>query len=269
MNATSLARATTVAVLSTLIISSVGAAVAFADTVADTVAVTGVSLNESSNTLTVGGTDQLLATIAPSNATNQSVTWSSGNTAVATVSSTGLVTAVSVGMTGITATTADGNFIATDSITVDSAPVTAPVTTPTTPTVTPSVNSSVLGAAAYNFTKNLGIGSTGADVKELQQFLINAGYSLPAGATGYYGAQTKDAVIAFQKARGIAQVGTVGPLTRAELNKGDAVAATSGTTSTSSTPSGLTSVQINAIIGILQSFGADASTIAQVQAALQ
>jgi uncharacterized protein YjdB len=40
----------------------------------------------------IGGTQQLAATIAPANATNQSVTWSSSNTADATVSAAGLVT---------------------------------------------------------------------------------------------------------------------------------------------------------------------------------
>ncbi|MBR6285297.1 MAG: Ig-like domain-containing protein [Muribaculaceae bacterium] len=40
----------------------------------------------------MGGTKQLTATIAPSNATNKAVTWSSSNTSVATMSSSGLVT---------------------------------------------------------------------------------------------------------------------------------------------------------------------------------
>ena len=49
-------------------------------------------------------TVQLASVISPSNATNQSVTWSSSNTSVATVSSGGLVTAVSAGTATITAT---------------------------------------------------------------------------------------------------------------------------------------------------------------------
>lgn len=78
----------------------------------------------------------------------------------------------------------------------------------------------VLGAATFNFTRYLVPGSRGVDVTALQQFLIDGGYGIPAGATGYFGLQTRAAVISFQKARGIAQVGMVGPLTRAELNKG-------------------------------------------------
>ncbi|MEK7601818.1 MAG: right-handed parallel beta-helix repeat-containing protein [Patescibacteria group bacterium] len=81
----------------------------------------------------------------------------------------------------------------------------------------------VLGASTYNFANNLTMGSTGNDVIELQKFLLSAGFSIPAGATGYFGGQTRAAVIAFQKARGITPaVGYVGPITRAVLNQGTA-----------------------------------------------
>ncbi len=46
----------------------------------------------------------------------------------------------------------------------------------------------------------LKMGMSGAAVMELQSALISKGYSIPAGATGYFGAQTKAAVIAFQTA---------------------------------------------------------------------
>ena len=52
---------------------------------ASTVAVTGVTLNKSSTALTVGATETLTATVAPSNATNKGITWSSGNPSKATV----------------------------------------------------------------------------------------------------------------------------------------------------------------------------------------
>lgn len=71
------------------------------------VAVTGVSLNKDSETLIVWDATQLTATITPSNATIKSVTWTSSDTSVATVSSTGVVTGVSAGTATITAT-ADG-----------------------------------------------------------------------------------------------------------------------------------------------------------------
>jgi uncharacterized protein YjdB len=73
------------------------------------VAVTGVGLNKTSTTMSIGGTETLTATVTPSNATNKNITWSSNNTALATVSSTGLITAVSVGTAIITVTTQDGS----------------------------------------------------------------------------------------------------------------------------------------------------------------
>jgi RHS repeat-associated protein len=83
------------------------------------VPVTGVSLNQTNLSLTATNrTAQLTATVSPSNATNQTVTWSSSNSAVATVSNSGLVTAKTEGTATITATTADGNRTATCATTV-------------------------------------------------------------------------------------------------------------------------------------------------------
>jgi hypothetical protein len=88
------------------------------------VAVTGVSVSPTSVSVAVNGTQQLTATVSPANATNQAVSWSSGNPAVATVSSTGLVTGVAAGTATITVTTQDGARTATSTITV-----TAPAST--------------------------------------------------------------------------------------------------------------------------------------------
>jgi hypothetical protein len=88
-----------------------------------TVAVTGVSVSPTSASLVVGGTQQLTATVAPSNATNTAVSWSSSNTSVATVSASGLVTAVAAGSATITVTTQDGARTATSAITVSSSTV--------------------------------------------------------------------------------------------------------------------------------------------------
>ena len=85
------------------------------------VPVTGVTLNHSTLTMTAGGTETLTATIAPSNATNKNVTWSSSNTSVATVSTSGLVTAVAAGTATITVTTADGGKTAACAVTVQAA----------------------------------------------------------------------------------------------------------------------------------------------------
>ena len=86
---------------------------------------TGISLN--STTLIFNAAGQaatLTANVTPLNASNQSVTWTSSNTDVATVSDTGVVAAVANGTATITATTADGtNLSATCAVTVNISPI--------------------------------------------------------------------------------------------------------------------------------------------------
>jgi uncharacterized protein YjdB len=82
------------------------------------VPVTGVTVSPATASIHAGATTQLTATVAPANATNPAVNWTSGNTAVATVSASGLVTAVAAGTTVITATTADQGKASTATITV-------------------------------------------------------------------------------------------------------------------------------------------------------
>lgn len=88
------------------------------------VPVTGITLSPDTGTVGVGGTLQLTANLAPSNATNKTVTWSSDNTAVAKVNALGAVTGISAGTATITATTLDGNFKATSTLTASFIPVT-------------------------------------------------------------------------------------------------------------------------------------------------
>jgi len=68
---------------------------------------------------------------------------------------------------------------------------------------TQSTQGQVKGATTYAFARDLHIGLFGADVIELQTELIAAGYGIPAGATGYFGSQTRAAVIAWQVAQHI------------------------------------------------------------------
>jgi len=75
--------------------------------------VIGVTVSPATASVKAGATTQLTATIAPSNATNKTVSWSSSNTGIATVSSTGLVKGVSMGSVTFTVTTQDGNKTAT------------------------------------------------------------------------------------------------------------------------------------------------------------
>ena len=70
------------------------------------VAVTSVSLSDTSATLSIGDTKQLTATVLPTNATNKNVNWSSSKESVASVTSNGYVTAKAVGSAVITATSA-------------------------------------------------------------------------------------------------------------------------------------------------------------------
>ena len=88
-------------------------------TITEPTKVTGVSLSNSSLTLKADRTASLTATVSPSDAYNKNVTWSSANTSVATVSSSGVVTAKAVGSTTITVTTADGGFTAKCNVTVE------------------------------------------------------------------------------------------------------------------------------------------------------
>lgn len=80
-------------------------------------------MNKSSTTIAVGGSEKLTATVAPSNATNKTVTWESDATGVATVSA-GTVTAKAVGSANVTVKTGDGNKTAKCAVKV-TAPVTA------------------------------------------------------------------------------------------------------------------------------------------------
>ena len=86
-----------------------------------TVAVTGVTVAPATVTLSLAGTStqQLTPTIAPATASNQAVTYISSAPGVATVSASGLVTAVAVGTATITVTTTDGSHTATSAITVN------------------------------------------------------------------------------------------------------------------------------------------------------
>lgn len=85
----------------------------------------------------------------------------------------------------------------------------------------------LIRAANGNFTisantplvRNLGYGSTGNDVFNLQTFLASNSDIYPAGlVTGWYGPLTQAAVRQYQLGYGISNVGVVGPITRASMN---------------------------------------------------
>lgn len=84
------------------------------------VEVTGVTLSQTTLTLEVGKTATLTATVAPGDATNKEVTWTSSNASIATVNA-GKVTAIAAGSATITVTTKEGNKTATCAVTVNEA----------------------------------------------------------------------------------------------------------------------------------------------------
>jgi uncharacterized protein YjdB len=83
--------------------------------------VTGVTLNKTTLALRTGDMETLQAVVAPANADNRSVQWSSSNTSVAEVTVNGLVFAKANGKTTITVSTNDGDFKASCVLTVDNA----------------------------------------------------------------------------------------------------------------------------------------------------
>jgi peptidoglycan hydrolase-like protein with peptidoglycan-binding domain len=99
-------------------------------------------------------------------------------------------------------------------------------TTTTLPQTTTSSGS------GFVFTNYLSPGVTSGDVTQLQNILTSQGY-YSGPITGYYGSLTEAAVVAYQAAHGIDQLGVVGPATRAALNAG--ATATTASPSSSST----------------------------------
>lgn len=131
-------------------------------------AVTGVTLDKETLSMEVGSAPQtLVATIAPENATNKSVTWESSNPAAATVEN-GVVTAVAQGEATITVKTVDGEKTAECVVTVTAA----------TKTMT---SISVEGPDKVEYTEGELLDLTGLVVRahydDLSSEVISAGYT--------------------------------------------------------------------------------------------
>ena len=90
----------------------------------DLAAVTGVKLMPSDTSMAGGASLQLVPKFSPTNATNKIVSYTSSNTAVATINYNGLVTSLSKGQTTLTVTTLDGNFSSTCNLNITSTPLT-------------------------------------------------------------------------------------------------------------------------------------------------
>ena len=181
-------------------------------------------------------------------------------------------------------------------------PPPAPVTTPLPSTqitpiqVAPPVSPVPVSVAPITTTTNqsykkltrqMRIGSRSSEVTRLQELLAKDSSLYPQKiVSGYYGQLTEAAIKKFQCRynvvcngdRNSTGYGVVGPKTLSKLNDvyETTVATTTTpppttsqtTTPTSSGSSGLSQAQIDSIIGLLEAFGADASTVANVRAQL-
>lgn len=78
---------------------------------ASDIPVASISLNKQSVTLGVGESEQLSASVLPSDATNQEIEWTSSDSAVAAVDETGKITAIAAGTATITAAAKDGSGV--------------------------------------------------------------------------------------------------------------------------------------------------------------
>lgn len=106
------------------------------------VSVTSVTLAPATVSVDVGKTTKLTPTVAPTNATNKAVTYTSGTPANATVATDGTVTGVKAGTSVITVKTTDGYKIATSTVTV-----TTPVIPVTSVTLSPKTSTGETGTA--------------------------------------------------------------------------------------------------------------------------
>lgn len=108
--------------------------------------VTAITVAPSTQSILVGGTTQLRATITPTDATNRNIKWSSKQEAIATVSQSGVVTGKTAGVAHIVASAQDGSKVTGEAQITVTAPTLGTLTVGVTPgadgysvTVTPNV----------------------------------------------------------------------------------------------------------------------------------
>lgn len=205
------------------------------ETIYQTITVKGIAItNVSSNTVTVGSQLSFAASPQGIGSPLYRVTDTARNNTIDNINISGnnfnwVPQSQDVGTHVITVSTSDGLYPAS--------PLTITVVSASTASLTAVagggsgstvgavlgasiVNSSASGSASarYVFSANLNPGAKGAAVLELQKRLKTDGY-LTATPNGVYGPATTAAVKKYQKAKGISQLGNVGPATRAALNK--------------------------------------------------
>ena len=117
---------------------------------------TSISIDNKSLNIKVGSSTQLNAYVYPDDASNKSVSWSSSNTEIVTVNSSGVITAISKGTATITASTSNG---LTDSATVTVIANTTP-TNPTNPNPPTSDGTEVTGIKLNTNNISVTVGGT-------------------------------------------------------------------------------------------------------------
>ena len=137
----------------------------------ETVAAESVEVNPPVHAMAPNATNELTATVYPTDAANKNVTWTSSNDAVATVDAAGIVTAKTVGTATITATTEDGGYTDTCVVTV---------TNNATKEVTMFVNTL---HAVPNEDYLIGYTTTNGNTYIMSNALSNASYLAAAEAT--------------------------------------------------------------------------------------
>jgi len=157
--------------------------------------VTGISISGATNYISeLAGTTQITATIIPSNA-SQSLNWSVSDPTIATISSTGLLTAKNNGTVTLTATSNDGSNISSNSIQIQisNQPTIAPAkqilvdfgpatqATLSKLTVSPDANSNYWNNFVNNTASSAAVAlidktntATGISIKTLVDFSVNA-----------------------------------------------------------------------------------------------
>lgn len=114
--------------------------------------VTAITVAPSTQSIAIGGTTQLRATITPTDATNQNVKWSSKQEAIAAVSQSGVVTGRTAGVAHIVASAQDGSKVTGEAQITVTTPMPETLTVGVTPgadgySVTPDVEATAEGKA--------------------------------------------------------------------------------------------------------------------------
>ena len=148
---------------------------------------TGISVSPTSATLYIGRTLDITATVTPTTTSNKTVTWSSSNTAIATVDNNGKVTPKAAGTVTITATTTDGSNLSDSClVTINSNPIIQTVTLESKDINSLTINAKGIDADEDKLTYELYVSTsqTGGFTKKATSIPTNSGIEVSLTANG-------------------------------------------------------------------------------------